>query len=414
MYSALSSQSGRIHPETEQSAMPEMQFQQLADLALDPANGWSIGSFGALGEFVREADEVAEVERTADGLTIATARGALCLRRTRLLGLAWESLSSDGCGWGHQLALCVEHSLVATYLIAPLGFDHEAARSEDRGAWLFDLGVTSGCVRMCIRTRDAGLAALLDAAAGEALLDRTDLLMAILRSQPHRVLLSPAGRIEVYQPIPGPHGTSPAGPHTHLLPKLIARCWLHSVNDPIPAGWQAALSMHPPAPWRETDGKRQFASATVVSFAPLLRRYESVADAAIGRSVRTAILAGNGPHLHDWPADRRSRAKARIVLRHLAAAGCINAADWRHIYDRRGHTASSPEEPYGTCGLPATQTFESVRVKDMRNLLQVCACAFHLLDRQIDDDLRPLASAGLEALQCVGEQCIGRETSDVC
>lgn len=386
--------------------MPEISFQQLADLALDPANGWSIGSFGALGEFVREADEVADVERTSDGLTIATARGALCLRRTKLVGLAWESLSSDGRGWGHQLALCVKHSLVATHRIAPLGFDHEAVRSEDRGDRLFDLGVTSGFVRMCIRTRDAGLAALLNAAKGEALLDRADLLAAILRSQPHRVLFSPAGRIEVYQPIPGPHGTSPAGPHTHLLPKLIARRWLHSANDPIPAGWQAALSMHPPAPWRETDGKRQLASASVVRFAPLLRRYERAADAAIGRSVRTAIVAGNEPNLHDWPADRRGRAKARIVLRHLVAAGCINAADWRLVYDRHGHTAASPDERHATCGLPTMQTFEGVRARDMRNLLQVCASAFYLLDRQIDDDLRSLTRAGLEALQCVDDQYI--------
>ena len=414
MHSAISSQSGKARPETEQLVMPEMSFQQLAALALDPANGWSIGSFGALGEFVREADEVAEVERTSDVLTIATARGALCLRRTRLVGLAWESLLSDGIGWGHQLALCVEHALVATHRIAPLGFDHEAVRSEDQGDWLFDLGVTSGCVRMCIRTRDASLAALLDAAAGEALLDRADLLAAILRSQPHRVLLSPAGRIEVYQPIPGPHGTSPAGPHTHLLPKLIARRWLHSANDPIPVGWQAALSMHPPAPWRETDGKRQLASASIVRFAPLLRRYESATDAANGRSVRTAIVAGDQPKLYDWPADRRSRVKARIVLRHLAAAGCISVADWRLVHDRHGHIAASPDERHATCGLPVTQTFKEVRARDMRNALQVCASAFHLLDRQIDDDLRPVAQAGLEALQCVNDQYIRKGAGYVC
>ena len=105
MHSAISTLADRPHPEIEQSSMPEMPFEQLVELALDPANGWSMGSFGALGEFVREADEPVDVERTPDSLTIASARGALCLHRTRLAGLAWESLLSDGRGWGHQLAL---------------------------------------------------------------------------------------------------------------------------------------------------------------------------------------------------------------------------------------------------------------------------------------------------------------------
>ena len=82
-----------------------MPFEELADLADDPANGWSIGSFGAIGEFVRDPHEPVAVVRTRRSIEFSTARGAMRLVRADLACLAWDSLSSDGRGWTNNLAL---------------------------------------------------------------------------------------------------------------------------------------------------------------------------------------------------------------------------------------------------------------------------------------------------------------------
>lgn len=226
--------------------MPHNCFALLTELALDPANGWSIGSFGAIGEFVRDADEPADIVQGDNMLHIATSRGAMRIAPvTTLTPLAWDSLSADGESWGHTLAFCVDRPVTGNRAIMALGSDAEAIRDQDREAALFDLGVGAGVVRMCLRTRDAALIRALNAAEGTALLAIPSLMAEVLRAQPQRVLLSPAGRIEVFQPIPMPDGKSPVGPHTHLLTKLTPKDRAHSSNTPIPQGQQSAISVHP-------------------------------------------------------------------------------------------------------------------------------------------------------------------------
>lgn len=306
-------------------------FALIADLVEDPANGWSIGSFGAIGEFVREPDEPATVRRSSDRIEITTARGAIRVVDTGLAGVAWDSLSSDGDTWGHALAFCVSKTDTAGKVVRDLCMDRDAIREEDRSARLFDLGVGCGCITMAARTRDAELIAALDAAQGRAVLGVPGIMPVILRAQPHRVLLSPAGRIEVYQPIPMADGKSPEGPHTHLLPKLIAKDRPHSSNTPIPDGWQSALSMHPKSPWRTMMGKRHpFETNTDAAFAPLLSRFGLEADAQVER----ALIAALDEDDLDWPEGCRERHKARIVLRRLHAAGDPRVARWRAVHDR--------------------------------------------------------------------------------
>ncbi len=310
--------------------MPPAPFELIADLLADPANGWSIGSFGAVGEFVRDADEPAEIRRTDTVMEIATARGAIRLDAASLPAVAWDSLSSDGETWGHALAFCAAHVSNGDRTVRPLGPDHDAIRNADRTAMLFDLGVASGCVKMCARTADPDLIAALDAATGQPLLTVPGIMAVVLKAQPHRVILSPAGRIEVFQPIPAADGTSPEGPHTHLLPKLIAKDRPHSANVPIPEGWQSVLSMHPPSPWRTMLGERHpYDAATDAAFAPLLDRFGLESDKAVAASIR-ASLDGD----LDWPEGRRARHVARITLRRLAAAGDARTKAWRAVHDR--------------------------------------------------------------------------------
>ncbi|MGE4321641.1 MAG: hypothetical protein AB7E60_01270 [Sphingobium sp.] len=308
----------------------------LKPLVRDPANGWSIGSFGAIGEFVRDADEPAIIAETQDRIEVATARGALRVApRQPLRPVAWDSLSADGESWGHALAFCVARPPTVRRTIAALGIDRDAVRAEDKDAALFDLGVGCGAVAMGLRTRDPALIDAMRAAEGMAFLSVTSLMADVLRAQPHRILLSPAGRIEIFQPIPPPDGTSPEGPHTHLLPGLIGRDRPHSANVPIEEGAQSALSMHPPSPWRTMRGeKHPFDAAVDADFAPLLARYGLAEDMAVEADIMDALDHGIAPDHFAWPETRRGRTRARIVLRRRAAAGDERVKAWRVLYDR--------------------------------------------------------------------------------
>lgn len=306
-------------------------FSLIVDLVEDPSNGWSIGSFGAIGEFMRDADEAATIHRTAGQIDVVTTRGAMRVLDTALMGVAWDTLSGDGETWGHVLAFCKPRLATGPRVVRFLGHDADAIRTEDRSDRLYDLGVASGCVAMAVRTRDTALIAALDAAEGQALLGVAGIMPIVLDAQPHRVLLSPAGRIEVYQPIPTSDGESPAGPHTHLLPNLITKDRAHSSNTPIPNGWQAALSMHPRSPWRTPLGERPaFRPDIDAAFSPLLDRYGLDEDKVVAKRIAASLDA----EALSWPTGRRERHKARIVLRRLHAAGEARVNRWRAIYDR--------------------------------------------------------------------------------
>lgn len=316
--------------------MKTVSFDFIADLAEDPANGWSIGSFGAIGEFVRDADEPVAIHRDARLLEIVTARGAMRIAPTEpLAALAWDSLSSDGESWGHAMAFCCSCPGTATRVIRALGPDRDAIRPIDRDSRIYDLGVGSGIVAMTLRTSDTGLIEAMEACEGQALLSSPSLMAEVLRAQPHRVLLSPAGRIEVFQAIPPADGTSPIGPHTHLLPKLIAKDRPHSANIPIPDGFQSALSLHPRSPWRTSLGERHDFRADIdAAFAPMLAQYGLPEDAQIHADLVEAVQSHASPEFADWPETRRGRTKARIVLRRLAAAGEARSKPWRALHDR--------------------------------------------------------------------------------
>lgn len=321
-------------------------FDLIADLALDPGHGWSIGSFGAIGEFVRDADEPASIRREAASIEIVTPRGAMRIApQIPLTPIAWDSLSSDGESWGHQLAFCCTRPQTASRVIRDLGPDRAALREEDRADRLFDLGVGSGVVTMALRTADAALIAALTAHDGEAVLSAPSIMVEVLRAQPHRVLLSPAGRVEVFQPIPPADGKSPLGPHTHLLAKLVPKDRPHSANVPIPDGFQSALSLHPRSPWRTMLGERHdFVPATDAAFAPYLERFGLADDRAVDTLIRTLVGQGAVPEFADWPESRRGRTKARIVLRRLAAAGNADVCPWRAIFDRTPIEVGEGEE----------------------------------------------------------------------
>lgn len=316
--------------------MQSLPFSLLADLATDPANGWSIGTFGAIGEFTRDADEPADIRREDDRIEIVTPRGAMRIAAADdMRAVAWDSLSADGESWGHGMAVCVAAPATPARTIHALGLDSEALRPEDRAHRLFGLGVGHGAVEMMLRTDNADLIAIMERFAGTPFIGNDEITSHVLRAQPHRVLSSPIGRIEVFQPVPPPDGKSPEGPHTHLLARLVAKDRPHSSNIPIPEGYQSILSIHPRSPWRTLLGERHDYRPDIdAAFAPLLERYGIADDLAIEQHLRAAIERGANPEFAEWPGTRRGRTRARIVLRRMAAAGDERVAPWRALFDR--------------------------------------------------------------------------------
>jgi len=66
----------------------------LAAQIADPATSWSLGTFGAIAEFMRDPDELLAAGCT--GLAAATARGAIRIQPTEELRLiASESVTRD-------------------------------------------------------------------------------------------------------------------------------------------------------------------------------------------------------------------------------------------------------------------------------------------------------------------------------
>lgn len=200
-----------------------------------PATGWAVGMVGAVAEFMRgPADDA----KSDSATSVVTGRGALRIEvtpDTRIVCFTNDA-SRLGC-----IALCLPEArarLNGRATLTELGRDADALRHGDRDAYLFDLGICSPFFDFCIRTADAAAARHLSERAGTPLFtDGRALLGEIAAMQPHRIVRSKLARIEVYQPIAAADGTTPDGPHTHLLPELLASRLPYAADEPIPNGW---------------------------------------------------------------------------------------------------------------------------------------------------------------------------------
>jgi hypothetical protein len=211
-----------------------------------PEAGWSIGVFGALAEFRRAADEPAR----CSGLTVSTSLGAIRLDPVEACRpVAYEPRSARQHDRKLGIALCLPESsarLERRAALTELGKDKEAIDAKDRDAVLFDLGLDSPYASFCIRTGDPALIDKLRKGAGRTIVEAENpLFNELAAASPHRVLISRLGRIEVYQPIAKAGGTTPEGPHTHLLPKLVKSGRTHSANALLPEGLVPCATFYP-------------------------------------------------------------------------------------------------------------------------------------------------------------------------
>ncbi|PXW55940.1 hypothetical protein [Methylobacterium sp. B4] len=258
------------------SSQAEAVAALLREALADPGTAWSLGSFGAIAEFMRDPDE-AVTALPDDRMGMATERGAIALTACPdLRPVAYETAVASG--WNHAIALCLPQDACAMSrrgVVTELGPDRDAARGRDQDAILFDLGLDLLAVDACVRTSDPEAIACLRSGVGQPLFDHANPIgRQLVALSPHRVFLAQAGRIEVYAPIPGPGGTSPEGPHTHVLPKLLRSGRTHAATTPIPTGWVPCAGLHPAHPYKDMMGQRiDFDAKRYAAFQDLLDRW---------------------------------------------------------------------------------------------------------------------------------------------
>jgi hypothetical protein len=198
----------------------------------EPVHHWSVGTYGAIGEFGYDAGEPG-LAVDLDRLSVSTARGSLEVHD--LAGTQAFALE-DETGRIREIAFCSSRTGAGRDCIAAID------------ARTFDLGIGAPHIDMMVRfaTDAAEAVRILESAVGRPLFASDNPAgLVIARTSPTRILQSPIARIEVHQPIPSPGGRSPEGPHTHLLPKYLAQRIAHRPDSPLPAGLYCGLSLYP-------------------------------------------------------------------------------------------------------------------------------------------------------------------------
>ena len=295
----------------------------LRDALADPGTAWSLGSFGAIAEFMRDPDE--PCADPGDGrMGMATARGAVALKPVAgLRPVAYET--SNPFGWNHAVALCLPAdacSMSRRTVVTELGPDEEATRQEDREGILFDLGLDLLAVDACIRSKDPEVIACLRAGVGKPIFDPANPIgPRLVAMSPHRVFLARIGRVEVFAPIPPSGGTSPEGPHTHVLPKLLRSGRTHAATTPIPEGYVPCAGLHPAHPYKDMLGHRiPFDRARHDAFQELLDRWGDPELVAVKRGAANPE-GGTVSSRHAQAAQRVAEAQARYLRGEIIEAG---------------------------------------------------------------------------------------------
>lgn len=283
---------------------------------------WNLGTFGAIAEFMRDLDEPFELTDEPGRLSATTSRGGIGfgdLSGTRL----FASETALGRGWSHRVALCLPVgacTMNQRNVLTELGPDEAALRTQDRNGILFDIGLARLQTDICIRTTDPGLIETLRASVGRPVFEPGNPAMpATLAAGPHRVFIARIGRCEVYQPIPPADGTSPVGPHTHVLPKLLAHGRTHAANEPVPEGFVPCAHLVPAHPAKDAMGRpRPWDDAAHREFQHLLASHGDAAAVALKVRALGLLEAGGTVDDLDMPASRHARQAVKVALRQHA------------------------------------------------------------------------------------------------
>lgn len=199
---------------------------------IDAANGWSVGTWGAIGEFQYDEGEP-DLVVDADGLSVSSRRGAL--RVGDLSGVTPFALVDDN-GRTREIAFCTARTASGRTMIHAVD------------EVTFDLGIGVPHIDMLVRLApdDQETRRALRAGLGRPLLIADNPAgPAIGKASPTRIFRSAFATLEVHQPIPPPDGRSPVGPHSHLLPNHLKEGRVHAPGSRLPAGLYCGLSLYP-------------------------------------------------------------------------------------------------------------------------------------------------------------------------
>lgn len=300
----------------------------------DPQTSWAIGTFGAIAEFHRDPGE--KVALSVHGAI--SARGGIRLRLSDAVRvIAWECPAS-GDSWTQGIALCLpqeEGAMNARTVVTELGHDAGALREADRDAILFDLGIGAPHCDVCVRTAEPRILNFLRAATGRSLLEK-GVFEGLRQLSPARVFLSRFGRVEVYTPIPRPDGTTPDGPHTHVLRDLLRLRRTSSANLPLSERLVPCAEMFPASAIHDAHGRRQaFDSAKHEAFQKLLSDLGDPLCLSAKSETIAAIRAGRPPFAQP-SYNRVQRLARRVALRQLAQTDgpSPSLAAWQRAFDR--------------------------------------------------------------------------------
>jgi hypothetical protein len=301
----------------------------LAGLLDDPAATWSVGVAGAVAEFARDVDEMVWREDSV----VATPRGGLRLEPPPgVRPLAYETPAGPDLHWTQVVAWClpvVAAQLAGRRVVTELGPDSAAVREHDREAVLFDLGLGAPTVDACVRTADPELLEVLRSAEGRSLLE-SPAFAALVEHGPHRVWVTACGRVEVYTPIPPPDGRSPLGPHTHVLPHLLATGRTHAATVPVPSGWVPVAQAYPAHPTADHLGRpHRFDAERLQRWSDLLAAFGDADLLRLKAQVQADVRAGRRPSPR--PTAPTERAAIAVALRQLAHTDGIDPAEWRPL-----------------------------------------------------------------------------------
>lgn len=325
------------HPHSTQARLVDVLQRYLQD----PTASWGLGTFGAVAEFHRTADEPVRFTHGTT-LEVVTNRGAVRITPTpELRAFAYELPGGAPGSWHHAVALCLPAAHTAMHRRAALtecGPDHEALRPEDRDAVLFDMGLNTEQVDVCVRAADPEAITALRTGVGlPPLAPENTVMRSMPRLSPHRVFLCRFARLEVYQRIPAPNEEPPIGPHTHVLPNLLRHQRTHAATVPLPEGWIPSLHLYPASPLNDALGKpKAFDRAAYEDFQPLLQAFGDPELWQIKTTVTQAVRAGQGPESVPLPTARAARATVRVAVRQLAYTDGDSPAltAWRQAWDR--------------------------------------------------------------------------------
>jgi len=326
-------------------------FQVLSDRMNDPDTHWSLGTFGAIAEFMRDRDEPVAMRSDATSLSAVTARGGIRLMQHSAMRPN-ASETAVGETWNHRIALCLPREQCAMScrkVLTEVGPDAQALREEDQNASLFDLGLDCLQVDCCVRIPDLAVVAALRRDCGRSLFEPGNQAMAvILAANPHRVFESRLGRIEVYQPIPPVNGISPEGPHTHVLPKLLGHRRTHAATEPVPEGFVPCAHIYPPHPAKDALGRlRPFDADRHHAFQTMFSTFGDPELVALKKRVTAAVIAGEDPSKIVVADSRFGRASIRVALRQLRITHQTlpKLAAWTAFYENPNHAVLEEESP---------------------------------------------------------------------